>query len=120
MVFHPLLRDVRRGLPSHVDAAATTLCARCSLLVVAVPERVQMIELPPPDIELTRGTGVLKRLQCESLVVIALRAESNLELIPGRRAFVFPSKLWQNDALTFVSTGPWSSMEQARSCWTGS
>jgi len=93
MVFHPLLADVA-GASINADAAATPL--RQMLPGVGCrTERVQRIDLPSSEIEFDDGTGVLKRLQFDH-VVIACGAESNLGIIPGMAEHAFPFKVMRD------------------------
>src|SRR5258708_16733503 len=89
MVFHPLLADVA-GASINGDAAATPL--RQMLPGVGCrTERVQRIDLPASEIEFDDGTGVLRRLHYDH-VVIACGAESNLGIIPGMTEHAFAFK----------------------------
>src|ERR1700747_1723597 len=93
MVFHPLLADVA-GASINVDAAATPL--RQMLPGVGCrTERVQRIDLPASQIEFDDGTGVLRRLPYDH-VVIACGAESNLGIIPGMTEYAFPFKVMRD------------------------
>src|ERR1700722_1638540 len=93
MVFHPLLADVA-GASINADAAATPL--RQMLPGVGCrTERVQRIDLPSSEIEFDDGTGVLRRLQYDH-VVIACGAESNLGIIPGMTEHAFAFKVMRD------------------------
>ncbi len=93
MVFHPLLADVA-GASINADAAATPL--RQMLPGVGCrTERVQRIDLPSSEIEFDDGTGVLKRLHYDH-VVIACGAESNLGIIPGMTEHAFAFKVMRD------------------------
>src|SRR5580692_4898774 len=93
MVFHPLLADVA-GASINGDAAATPL--RQMLPGVGCrTERVQRIDLPTSEIEFDDGTGALRRLQYDH-VVIACGAESNLGIIPGMTEHAFPFKVMRD------------------------
>jgi NADH dehydrogenase len=93
MVFHPLLADVA-GASINGDAAATPL--RQMLPGVGCrTERVQRIDLPSSQIEFDDGTGVLRRLPYDH-VVIACGAESNLGVIPGMTEYAFPFKVMRD------------------------
>jgi NADH dehydrogenase len=93
MVFHPLLADVA-GASINADAAATPL--RQMLPGVGCrTERVQRIDLPSSEIEFDDGTGVLRRLHYDH-VVIACGAESNLGIIPGMTEHAFAFKVMRD------------------------
>jgi NADH:ubiquinone reductase (H+-translocating) len=93
MVFHPLLADVA-GASINADAAATPL--RQMLPGIACrTERVQRIDLPSSEIEFDDGTGVLRRLHYDH-VVIACGAESNLGIIPGMTEHAFAFKVMRD------------------------
>jgi len=93
MVFHPLLADVA-GASINGDAAATPL--RQMLPGVGCrTERVQRIDLPSSEIEFDDGTGVLRRLHYDH-VVIACGAESNLGIIPGMSEHAFAFKVMRD------------------------
>lgn len=93
MVFHPLLADVA-GASINGDAAATPL--RQMLPGVGCrTERVQRIDLPSSEIEFDDGTGVLRRLHYDH-VVIACGAESNLGIIPGMTEHAFAFKVMRD------------------------
>jgi len=93
MVFHPLLADVA-GASINGDAAATPL--RQMLPGVGCrTERVQRIDLPTSEIEFDDGTGVLRRLHYDH-VVIACGAESNLGIIPGMSEHAFAFKVMRD------------------------
>jgi NADH:quinone reductase (non-electrogenic) len=93
MVFHPLLADVA-GASINGDAAATPL--RQMLPGVGCrTERVQRIDLASSEIEFDDGTGVLKRLHYDQ-VVIACGAESNLGIIPGMTEHAFAFKVMRD------------------------
>jgi NADH dehydrogenase len=95
MVFHPLLADVA-GASINADAAAAPL--RQMLPGVGCrTERVQRIDLPSSEIEFEDGTGTLKRLHYDHLVM-ACGAESNLGIIPGMSEHAFAFKVMR-DAL---------------------
>ena len=93
MVFHPLLADVA-GASINADAAATPL--RQMLPGVGCrTERVERIDLASSEIEFDDGTGVLRRLHYDH-VVIACGAESNLGIIPGMTEHAFPFKVMRD------------------------
>jgi NADH:ubiquinone reductase (H+-translocating) len=93
MVFHPLLADVA-GASINPDAAATPL--RQMLPGVACrTERVQRIDLANSQIEFDDGTGVLRRMPYDH-VVIACGAESNLSIIPGMTEQAFGFKVMRD------------------------
>jgi NADH:ubiquinone reductase (H+-translocating) len=95
MVFHPLLADVA-GASINADAAAAPL--RQMLPGVGCrTERVQRIDLPSSEIEFDDGTGTLRRLHYDH-IVMACGAESNLAIIPGMSEHAFPFKVMR-DAL---------------------
>ncbi len=58
-------------------------------------ERVQRIDLPSSEIEFDDGTGVLRRLHYDH-VVIACGAESNLGIIPGMTEHAFAFKVMRD------------------------
>lgn len=93
MVFHPLLADVA-GASINADAAATPL--RQMLPGVGCrTERVQRIDLASSEVEFDDGSGAIKRLQYDH-VVIACGAESNLGVIPGMTEHAFPFKVMRD------------------------
>jgi NADH dehydrogenase len=93
MVFHPLLADVA-GASINADAAATPL--RQMLPDVGCrTERVQRIDLPSSEIEFDDGTGVVRRLHYDH-VVVACGAESNLGIIPGMAEHAFAFKVMRD------------------------
>lgn len=95
MVFHPLLADVA-GASINADAAAAPL--RQMLPGVGCrTERVLRIDLPSSEIEFDDGSGTLKRLHYDQ-VVLACGAESNLGVIPGMSEHAFAFKVMR-DAL---------------------
>src|SRR5215469_153876 len=89
MVFHPLLADVA-GASINPDAAATPL-RQMLPGVECRTERVQRIDLAASEIEIDDGSGSLKRLHYDQ-VVIACGAESNLGVIPGMTEHAFAFK----------------------------
>ncbi len=93
MVFHPLLADVA-GASINADAAATPL-RQMLPGVDCRTERVQRIDLPSSEIEFDDGTGVLRRLHYDHLV-IACGAESNLGIIPGMAEHAFAFKVMRD------------------------
>jgi len=93
MVFHPLLADVV-GASINADAAATPL-RQMLPGVDCRTERVQRIDLASSEIEFTDGSGALKRLHYDH-VVIACGAESNLGVIPGMTEHAFAFKTMQD------------------------
>lgn len=95
MVFHPLLADVA-GASINSDAAATPL-RQMLPGVECRTERVQRVNLPSAEIEFDDGSGVLKRMHYDH-IVIACGAESDLGVIPGMTEHAFGFKVLR-DAL---------------------
>ena len=93
MVFHPLLAEVA-GASINVDAAATPL--RQMLPKVGCrTERVHRVELAASEIAFDDGSGGLKNLHYDH-VVIACGAESNLSIIPGMTEHAFAFKVMRD------------------------
>jgi NADH dehydrogenase len=93
MVFHPLLADVA-GASINGDAAAAPL-RQMLPGVECRTERVQRIDPSSSEIQFDDGSGALKRLRYDQ-VVIACGAESNLGIIPGMTEHAFPFKVMRD------------------------